>query len=46
MGLGSSDSGVFAEMKRLFLIAPKDGKGGKVAGVFHSSYASLGSVGH
>jgi hypothetical protein len=39
-GLGSSlpptepqrDSGVFAEMKRLFSIAPKDGKGGEVTG--------------
>jgi hypothetical protein len=42
-GLGSSllpaelarpDSGVFAKMKHLFSIAPKDGTGGKVAKVF------------
>jgi hypothetical protein len=43
MGLGPSlppaelarqDSGVFVEMKRLFSIAPKDEKGGKVMEVF------------
>jgi hypothetical protein len=27
------DSGIFDEMKRLFSIAPKDGKGGKVVGL-------------
>jgi hypothetical protein len=51
-GLGSSpppaelarrDLGVFAKMKHLFSIAPKDGKGGEVVGV--SSNAGLGSVG-
>jgi hypothetical protein len=43
------DSGVFEEIKHLFSIAPKDGKGGKVTGVFltkkHLSNAGLGSVG-
>jgi hypothetical protein len=32
--LARRDSGVFVEIKRLLSIAPKDGKGGKVAGVF------------
>jgi hypothetical protein len=58
-GLGSSlpptelarrDSGVFVEMKCLFSIALKDGKGGEVGGVFlaeeHSPNAGGGSVGH
>jgi hypothetical protein len=43
------DSGIFKEIKRLFSIAPKDGKGGEVAGVFltknHSLDAGLRSVG-
>jgi hypothetical protein len=45
-GLGSSllptelarrDLGVFVEMKRLFSIAPKDEKGGKVAEVIYAN---------
>jgi hypothetical protein len=42
--LARKDSGVFTEMKHLFSIAPKDGKGGEVMEVFltekHSSNAS------
>jgi hypothetical protein len=42
------DSGVFVEMKRLFSIAPKDEKGGEVAGVFlaekQASDARFGGV--
>jgi hypothetical protein len=42
---GREGFGVFEEMKCLFSIAPKDEKGGEVAGEKHSSNAGLMSIG-